>query len=89
MRQQVWELHALLEKTGERPPFVLVGHAYGGWLARLFTESYPADVSGVVLVESGAEDPLRVIDGKVTHASELAKGEPLPPGEDLRSAPRE
>src|SRR5689334_17904770 len=65
MRQQVWELHALLQKGGEKPPFVIVGHSYGGWLARLFTETYPADVSGVVLVESGAEDPLRVIDGKI------------------------
>src|ERR1044071_10040364 len=36
MRQQVWELHALLEKAGATPPFVLVGHSYGGWLARLF-----------------------------------------------------
>lgn len=79
MRQQVWELHALLEKAGEKPPFVLVGHSYGGWLARLFAETYPADVSGVLLVESGAEDPLRVLDGKVTHASELAKGQPVPP----------
>ena len=79
MRQQVWELHALLEKAGEKPPFVLVGHSYGGWLARLFAETYPADVSGLVLVESGAEDPLRVIDGKVTHASELAKGQTVPP----------
>jgi pimeloyl-ACP methyl ester carboxylesterase len=79
MRQQVWELHSLLEKAGEKPPFVLVGHSYGGWLARLFAETYPADVSGLVLVESGAEDPLRIIDGKVTHASELAKGQSAPP----------
>jgi pimeloyl-ACP methyl ester carboxylesterase len=79
MRQQVWELHALLEKAGEKPPFVLVGHSYGGWLTRLFAETYPADVSGLVLVESGAEDPLRIIDGKVTHASELAKGQTIPP----------
>src|SRR6266545_6496758 len=79
MRQQVWELHALLEKAGEKRPFVLVGHSYGGWLARLFAETYPADVSGVVLVESGAEDPLRVLPGKVTHASELATGQPVPP----------
>lgn len=79
MRQQVWELHSLLEMAGEKPPYVLVGHSYGGWLARLFAEKYPADVSGLVLVESGAEDPLRIIDGKVTHASELAKGQPVPP----------
>jgi pimeloyl-ACP methyl ester carboxylesterase len=79
LRQQVWELHALLEKSGEKAPFVLVGHSYGGWLVRLFTEAYSADVSGVVLVESGAEDPLRIINGKVTRASELVKGEPIPP----------
>ena len=69
----------LLEKAGEKPPFVLVGHSYGGWLARLFAETYPADVSGMVLVDAGAEDPLRGVDGKVTHASELAKGQPVPP----------
>jgi pimeloyl-ACP methyl ester carboxylesterase len=80
MRQQVWELHALLEHAGEKTPFVLVGHSYGGWLVRLFAETYPADVVGVVLVDAGAEDPLRMLpDGKVTHASELAKGQPVPP----------
>src|SRR3982074_1044588 len=40
MRQQVWELHALIEKAGEKPPFVLVGHSYGGWLVRLFARTY-------------------------------------------------
>jgi pimeloyl-ACP methyl ester carboxylesterase len=79
MRQQVWELHTLLQKAGEKPPFVLVGHSYGGWLARLFAETYPADVSGLVLVEPGAEDPLRIVDGKVSHASDLAKGQLVPP----------
>jgi pimeloyl-ACP methyl ester carboxylesterase len=57
MRQQVWELHAVLEKAGEKPPFLLVGHSYGGWLARLFAETFPADVFGVVLVDASAEDP--------------------------------
>lgn len=79
LHQQVWELHTLLKKAGEKAPFLLVGHSYGGWLARLFAETYPADVAGLVLVESGAEDPLRIINGKVAHASELAKGQPIPP----------
>jgi pimeloyl-ACP methyl ester carboxylesterase len=79
MRQQVWELHALQEKAGEKPPFVLVGHSYGGWLVRLFAQNSPAAVSGVVLVDSGAENPLRVLDGKVSHASEFEKGQPIPP----------
>jgi pimeloyl-ACP methyl ester carboxylesterase len=72
-------LHALLDKAGEKAPFVLVGHSYGGWLVRLFAETYAADVAGLVLVESGAEDPLRIVNGKVTHASELAKGQSVPP----------
>src|SRR4051794_18941926 len=79
LHQQVWELHALLDKAGEKAPFVLVGHSYGGWLARLFAETYTADVSGLVLVESGAEDPLRTVNGKVTHASEVANGQSVPP----------
>jgi pimeloyl-ACP methyl ester carboxylesterase len=79
LQQQVWELHALVEKAGEKSPFIIVGHSYGGWLARLFAQTYPTDVSGVVLVESGAEDPLRIINGTVTYASKLAKGQPIPP----------
>jgi len=79
LHQQVWELHALLAKAGEKPPFVLAGHSYGGWLVRLFAETYPADVSGMVLIDAGAEDPLRMLpDGKVTRASELAKGQQVP-----------
>src|SRR4051794_17724326 len=35
-RQIVYELHTLLSHAGERPPFVLVGHSYGGWLVRLY-----------------------------------------------------
>src|SRR5436305_6417124 len=32
----VYELHTLLEKVGVKPPLVLVGHSYGGWLVRLY-----------------------------------------------------
>lgn len=35
LRQIVYELHTLLDKAGERPPYVLVGHSYGAWLVRL------------------------------------------------------
>jgi pimeloyl-ACP methyl ester carboxylesterase len=80
MHQIVYELHTLLEKAGEKPPFVLVGHSYGGWLVRLYQSTYPAEVAGMVLVEAGADDPLRMMpDGKVVHASELASGQPIPP----------
>ena len=48
----VTELHTALGNAGLAPPYVFVGHSYGGLLARLFTEAYPAEVAGAVLVES-------------------------------------
>lgn len=48
----VAELHAALAAAGLRAPYVFVGHSYGGLLARLFTDRYPDEVAGAVLVES-------------------------------------
>ncbi|MEP7342017.1 MAG: alpha/beta hydrolase [Acidobacteriota bacterium] len=78
LRQIVYELHTLLDKAGVKPPLVLVGHSYGGWLVRLYASTYPADVAGMVLVEAGAENPWRMIDGKLMRSSELAKGQTVP-----------
>src|SRR5262245_15580336 len=78
--QIVQELHTLLYKAGERPPYVLVGHSYGGWLVRLYAFTYPADVAGMVLIEAGADNPLRVVpDGTVVHASDLPAVKTVPP----------
>lgn len=78
-RQIVYELHTLLARAGERPPFVLVGHSYGGWLVRVYQSTYPAEVSGMVLVEAGADDPWRMMpDGKLVRSSSLATGQPIP-----------
>jgi pimeloyl-ACP methyl ester carboxylesterase len=79
MHQIVYELHTLLDRAGERPPYVLVGHSYGGWPVRLYASTYPADVAGMVLVEAGADDPLRMLgDGRVVHSSDLATGKAIP-----------
>ena len=78
-RQIVFELHTLLAKGDVKSPLVLVGHSYGGWLVRLYTSTYPADVAGMVLVEAGADDPWRMVgNGKTVHSSELVKGVPIP-----------
>ncbi len=78
LRQIVYELHTLLDKAGVKPPLVLVGHSYGGWLVRLYASTYPTDVAGMVLVEAGADNPWRMMpDGKLVRSSELAKGEPM------------
>src|ERR1043166_103626 len=79
MHQIVYELHTLLERAGERPPYVLVGHSYGGWLVRLYQATYPAEVAGMVLVEAGADNPWRMLpDGRLLRAADLATGRPIP-----------
>ena len=77
--QIVYELHALLDKAGERPPYVLVGHSYGGWLVRLYQTTYPSEVTGMVLIEAGADNPWRMMpDGKLVRSSELVMGKSIP-----------
>jgi pimeloyl-ACP methyl ester carboxylesterase len=48
----VVELHTALGHLGIRPPYVFVGHSYGGLLARLYTQRYPDEIAGAVLCES-------------------------------------
>ncbi len=54
--QIVKELHALLEASGEKAPYVLVGHSFGGFNVRVYAGKYPADVAGMVLVDTSHED---------------------------------
>lgn len=54
--QIVNDLHILLEKSGVNPPFVLVGHSFGGLIVRLFAAKYPAEVAGMVLVDAVHEE---------------------------------
>ena len=46
------DLQALLGKIGEVGPYVLVGHSFGGAQAVTFASMFPADVTGVVLVDA-------------------------------------
>jgi pimeloyl-ACP methyl ester carboxylesterase len=48
------ELHEMLQRAGIKPPYVLVGHSFGGLVMRRYALLYPEDVSGIVLV-----DPMR------------------------------
>ena len=48
----VEELRTLLKSMGLEPPYVLVGHSYGGLLMQLFARKYPDEVSALILVDS-------------------------------------
>ena len=45
------ELHELLARGEVRPPYVLVGHSFGGLVARLFAARRREDTAGLVLIE--------------------------------------
>jgi pimeloyl-ACP methyl ester carboxylesterase len=47
----VADLQALLLTAGVAAPYVLVGHSFGGFVARLFAHAYPDAVVGMVLVD--------------------------------------
>jgi pimeloyl-ACP methyl ester carboxylesterase len=46
------ELRTLLTHASVAPPYVLVGHSYGGLYALRYTGQYPDDVDGLVLLDS-------------------------------------
>ena len=49
------ELHALLQAAEIPGPFVLAGHSFGGYCARLYAATYPDEVIGLVLIDAYSE----------------------------------
>jgi pimeloyl-ACP methyl ester carboxylesterase len=49
------DLHRLLNAASIKPPYILVGHSLGGMHVRLYADTYPTDVAGMVLVDSAEE----------------------------------
>lgn len=58
------DLHRALAASGERGPFILTAHSMGGLLARLYAQTYPQDVNGVVFVDSFPVELPRLLGDK-------------------------
>ena len=54
-KQIAAELHTALEKAGVKPPYVMVGHSFGGIYVRVFADMYPKEVVGLVLIDPSQE----------------------------------
>jgi pimeloyl-ACP methyl ester carboxylesterase len=58
-QDEINDLQRLLGAAHIVPPYVLVGHSYGGILARLFASQHPDEAAGVVLVDARGRDATR------------------------------
>jgi pimeloyl-ACP methyl ester carboxylesterase len=50
------DLHALLAAAEVSPPYVLVSHSIAGLIHRDYTQRYPSEVAGLVMVDSAPDD---------------------------------
>lgn len=56
IEQNTIELEQLIAAAKLAPPYILVGHSYGGLLARTFAARHPKKVAGMVLVDPADEN---------------------------------
>jgi pimeloyl-ACP methyl ester carboxylesterase len=58
-KQRMMELHTLLEKAAVPPPYVLVGNSFGAINIMVYTDLYPDEVAGLVMIDPS---PPRMVD---------------------------
>ena len=85
MRQEVFELHALLAVAKISSPYVLVGQSMGGLNVRLYTEEYGREVVGVVLVDPADESSMlfSLNANRWMKLREQATGRAVPPPKSI------
>lgn len=45
------QLHAMLDTLEIQRPFILVGHSFGGYIARMYARQFPGELAALVLVD--------------------------------------
>jgi pimeloyl-ACP methyl ester carboxylesterase len=86
---EIGDLERLLAAARLEPPYVVVGHSYGGLLARLFAQAHPDEAGGLVLVDAMGRDQtrreLRIWPRSVAPALRRDVAMPVVEGVDLRA----
>jgi pimeloyl-ACP methyl ester carboxylesterase len=57
------QFHALLDEAGVQRPLVLTGHSAGGLYVREYAREFPAEVAGMVLVDSASPQQMDELPG--------------------------
>jgi len=57
-QEMVEDLRLLLRSAGFQPPYLLVGHSFGGLNMQLYARRFPSEVAGLVLVDSVHPDQI-------------------------------
>lgn len=52
----VGEMHAALLESGQKPPYILVGHSLASLTVIRFAQTYKNEVSGIVLIDGGSPE---------------------------------
>ncbi len=79
--QSVKDLHTLLNKLDAPKPYIVVGHSFGGKIARLFAAAHPEVTAGLILEDSMSENILE-------EQRKMLKGKDLQILEDMVSRMR-
>jgi pimeloyl-ACP methyl ester carboxylesterase len=78
----VEDLRLLLKAAGFQPPYLLVGHSFGGLNMQLYARCFPSEVAGLVLVDSVHPDQIERFytfsksagDGLLAETKDVLKG---------------
>lgn len=72
------ELHSILAAASEKPPYVMVGHSFGGLMIRVYDHLYPGEVAGFVFVDSSHPEQERRFPPEIQERMKKGQAESKP-----------